>query len=34
MSRQTIRIVSIYLGLAALVLVVFFQTAHFNFVNY
>ena len=34
MSSQTTRLVTIYLGLARLVALVFFQTAYFNFVNY
>jgi len=34
MSNRMTRLVAIYFGLAGLVAVVFFQTAHFNFVNY
>src|SRR5207237_3136127 len=34
MSSRTTRLVAIYLGLAGLVAIVFFQTAHFSFVNY
>ena len=34
MRSQTTRLVAIYLGLTGLVALVFFQTAHFNFVNY
>src|SRR2546423_3912505 len=34
MHSQTTRLVAIYLGLAGLVALIFFQTAHFNFVNY
>ena len=34
MSSRTTRLVAIYLGLAGLVALVFFQTAHFSFVNY
>ena len=33
-SKRMTRLVAIYFGLAGLVAVVFFQTAHFNFVNY
>jgi hypothetical protein len=34
MGSQTTRLVTIYLGLARLVALVFFQTVYFNFVNY
>src|SRR5438067_11287372 len=34
MSNRMTRLVAIYFGLTGLVAVVFFQTAHFNFVNY
>jgi protein O-mannosyl-transferase len=34
MSSRTTQLVAIYLGLAGLVVLVFLQTAHFNFVNY
>ena len=34
MSNRMTRLVAIYFGLAGLVAFVFFQTAHFNFVNY